>query len=107
MPIIALLSSKPALWLDFLQTLENDSGAQTVIMTTAGEVLNAARQKDLLAVILGPEIDASAGTEIVQQLIFINAMIHVAWASDMTEEDFHEFRCNNCGRWSGWNLFCP
>ena len=90
MSSIVMATSQPARWRDFLQVLENKSGAQTEVVSTGDEVLQSARGKNLLAVILTQDVEGMAGAEVVHRLIAINAMIHVAWASALTEEEFHE-----------------
>lgn len=90
MSSIVMATSQPDQWRDFIQVLEDKSGVPTGVVATGDEVLQSARGKNLLAVILTQDVEVMTGVELVHRLIAINAMIHVAWASALTKKEFHE-----------------
>ena len=90
MSSIVMATSQPVKWRDFMQVLEDKSGLPTKVVSTADEVLQSARGGNLLAVILTQDAEGMTGMEVVHRLITINAMIHVAWTSALTEEEFHK-----------------
>lgn len=90
MSSIIMATSQPAAWREFLRTLEDESGMPIAVVATANEIIQAAHGKDLKAVILARDLQGMTAAELVQRLITTNAMVHVAWASAQTEEQFHQ-----------------
>jgi PleD family two-component response regulator len=90
MPVIVLLSPQAASWLDFVNTLKKELGADIETARSGAEALELAREKNPMAIIVDQGIEDLSGFGLVHQLMTINAMINVAWVSDLPADTFHE-----------------
>lgn len=87
---IIMATSRPERWREFMHVLGEAPGVSTDVVSTGDQVLKAARTKDLLAVVIDQDVSGTSGAGLVRRLLSINAAIHVAWISQLTDEAFHE-----------------
>lgn len=90
MPIIVIVSSQPDRWIDFSKTLEKETDTLIDMVKTGAEAVDTARNKNPLAMLIDDDIQDIPGLDLVRQLLAVNAMIHLALASDLAEDQFHE-----------------
>jgi DNA-binding NarL/FixJ family response regulator len=88
--IIVLASPHVDHWSEFARILQDALHLEVVGLRTGAEVLNAAREKKVIAMVVDASMEDITGVALVREIIQINAMIHIAMASDQPEADFHE-----------------
>lgn len=90
MSLIVIVSPRPDLWRHFAETLGHPSGIQIEMVKSGAAAIEVAQKRNPLAMILDRDIPDISRTNLVRQVLFINAMIHIAWVSAMPEDEFHQ-----------------
>ncbi len=90
MHTIILASPHVDHWNAFADALESDGRFRTHRIQSGGEAVEAAKEKNPLAIVIDQDLDDMSAIELVAKLLTINAMINVAMVSDQPVEDFHE-----------------
>jgi DNA-binding NtrC family response regulator len=88
--IIVLASPRVDHWSEFERALRDALHLEVVGFRTGAEALNAVRGKKVIAMVVDASMEDLTGVALVREVIQINAMIHIAMASDQPETDFHE-----------------
>ena len=86
---ILLVSSEQSKWNDFTDALARKLPVEIIGVQAGAQALKAAREQKLLAAIIDNTLDDMTGVTLVQRLMEIDAMIHVALVSDKSADDFH------------------
>ncbi len=90
MPSIVLVSPRAEAWLGFTNALKKSAGVEIDTVGSGAEAVARAHSKQPLAMVIDQDIQDMAGLDLIRQLMSINAMINVAWASELSEDQFHE-----------------
>lgn len=87
---VVLVSPDVDRWEEFAQALRKQIKVDIIKVRTGRQALETARTVNPLAMAIDVSLDDMSGTELIKQLLGINAMINTALASDQPEEIFHE-----------------
>jgi DNA-binding NarL/FixJ family response regulator len=88
---IFLVTARPEAMPAFIQGLSSDTEVRLKQFNSGGAALDAVRNAAPHLVIVDAELPDSSPLDLVQQLLFINAMVNTAVISPLSDSDFHEF----------------
>lgn len=90
MSFIVLVSAQPASWTLFADELKTALGVDIELARSGDEAVHLAEERNPVAVIIDQPVPDGDAIDLVRQLMTVNAMIHVAWVSDLPKEAFHD-----------------
>ncbi len=88
---IFLVTARPEAMPALIQGLSSDKEVRLKQVNSGGAALAAVRNAAPHLVIIDSELPDSSPLDLVQQLLFINAMVNTAVISPLSDSDFHEF----------------
>lgn len=88
---IFLVTARPETMPAFIQGLSGDPEARLRQINSSREAVAAVRDSAPHLVVIDSELPDAPPLDLVQQLLFINAMVNTAVISPLTDSEFHEF----------------